>query len=141
MDFDGPFGPPKLGPIKHLQAQIKGRRIHADQPVFEPKRFLPHDLDTTPFKELKKYLLIQLPRTVPIGISQSGMARSRNAQMFQLPLTASKTSANLTKGMGVAQLAKKHRHKLAPTRESFGMTFCLGDGHQMLKLHTRKQLQ
>jgi hypothetical protein len=141
MNFDGPFGSPKLGPIKHLQAQINSSRIHADQSVFKPKRFLPSDLDTASFKELKEHLLIQLPGTVFVGIGQGRMAGSGNAQMSQLPLAASKASGNLTEGMGAAQLAKQHGHKLAPTSESFGMTFCLGDPHQMLKLQTRKQLQ
>jgi hypothetical protein len=43
--------------------------------------------------------------------------------------------------MGAAQLAKQHSHKLTPTSEPFGMTFCLGGHDQMLKVHTRKQLQ
>jgi hypothetical protein len=95
-------------------------------------------LDTALFKELQEYLLIQFPWTVLIGISQGGMARSRNAQMSQLSLTASKASANLTEGMGAAQLTKQHGYKLAPTSEPFGMTFCLSDRYQMLKLYTRK---
>ena len=84
MKLDGSFGPPELGPIKHFQTQINGARIHADQFVFKPKLFLPNDLDTASVKELEKDLLIQLPGTVLIGISQGGMARSSNAQMFQL---------------------------------------------------------
>jgi hypothetical protein len=141
MKLDGSFGSPELGPIKHLQAQINGGRIHADQFVFKPERFLPDDLGTAPVKELKENLFIELPWTVLIGISQGGMARSRNAQMLQLPLAASKTSGNLTESMGAAQLAKQHGHKLAPTGESFTMTLGLSDRDQVLKLRTRKQLQ
>ena len=141
MKLDGSFGPPEPGPVKYFQAQIDGGRIHADQFVFKPKPSLPNDLDTASLKELKEDLLIQFPWTVLIGVSQAGMARSSNAQMLQLPLTASKTSANLTEGMGSAQLAKQHGHELAPTCKSFSITFCLGDHDQMLKLHTRKQLQ
>jgi hypothetical protein len=141
MKLDGSFGPSKLGPIKHLQAQINGGRIHADQFVLKPERFLSDDLGTAPVEELKENLLIELPWTVLIGISQGGMARSRNAQMFQLPLTASKTSGDLTESMGATQLTKQHGHKLTPTGESFAMTFGLGDGDQVLELHTRKQLQ
>jgi hypothetical protein len=140
MKLDGSFGAPKLGPIKYSQAQINGGRIHADQFVFKPELSLPNNLDTASFKELKENLLIELPWTVLIGISQGGMARSSNAQMFQLTLAASKASGNLTEGMGAAQLAKQHGHKLAPTSESFGMTFCLSDRDQVLKFRTRKQL-
>jgi hypothetical protein len=142
MKLDGSFGPPELGPIKHFQAQINGRRVHADQFVFKPELLLSDfDLKPAPVKEFDKDLLIEFPRTVLIGISQGGMARSRNAQMFQLPLTASKPSGNFAQGMGTAQLAEKHGHKLAPTGEPLRITFCLSDSNQLLKLHPGKQLQ
>ena len=128
MKLDGSFGPPELGPIKHLQTQINGGRIHADQFVFEPELFLPDfDLNPASVKEFKKDMLIQFPGTMLVGIGQGGMARSRNAQMLQLPLAASKASGNLTEGMSAAQLAKEHGDKLTPTSKSFGMTFGLGD--------------
>jgi hypothetical protein len=98
-------------------------------------------LDTASVKELKENLLVQFPWTVLIGIGQGGMARSSDTQMFQLTLTASKTSGNLTEGMGATQLAKQHGYKLTPTSKSFGMTFCPGDHDPMLKVHTRKKLQ
>ncbi len=141
MKLDGSLGVPKLSPIKYLQAQINGGRIHTDQFVFKPKFSLPSDLDTALFKELKENLLIQLPWTVLIRISQAGMTRSSDTQMFQLTLAAPKTSANLAERMGAAQLAKQHGHELTPTSESFGITFRLGNRDPMLKLHTRKQLQ
>jgi hypothetical protein len=74
-----------------------------------------------------------------IGISQGGGARSSDTQMFQLTLADSKTSGDLTERMGAAQLAKQHGDKLAPASESFGMTFRLGDHHQMLKLYTHEE--
>ena len=140
MKFDGSFGPPELGPIKHLQTQIDGGRIHADQFVFKPERFLPDSLDTASFKEANKDLLIKFPWTMFIGIGQGGMARRRNAQMLQLTLTASKTPGNLTEGMGPAQLAEQHGHKLAPTRESFRITFGMGFFHHVLELDSLKKL-
>ena len=68
MKLDGSFGPPELGPIKYLQAQIDGGRIHADQFVFKLERSLPDNLDTASFKEPKENLLIEIPWTVLIGI-------------------------------------------------------------------------
>jgi len=141
MKFDGSFGLSEFSPIEHFQTQINGARIHADQFVLKPELFRPNDLDTASLKELKENLFIELPRAVLIGISQGGMAWSSNAQMLHLPLTASKASGDLPKGMGPAQLTEEHGYKLVPTRKSFGMTFCLGDCDQMLKLHMRKQLQ
>jgi hypothetical protein len=142
MKLNGSFGLPEPGPIKHGQAQINGTGIHADQFVLEPELSLSDfDLYPAPIKELDKDMLIQLPWTVSVGISQGRMTRGSNAQMLQLPLAASKASDNLTEGMGSAQLAEEHGHKLVPTRESLGITFCLGDHYQLLKLHPRKQLQ
>jgi hypothetical protein len=121
MEFDGSFGPPELSPIKHLQAQIDGARIHTDQSVFEPELSLSDfDLNPAPVKQLHEDMLIQFPGAVFIGIGQRGMARSRDAQVFQLPFAASKASGNLTEGMGSAQLAEKHRHK---QHEGFGIAF------------------
>jgi len=142
MKLDGSFGLSELGPIKHFQAQINGARIHADQFVLEPE-FPLSDFDLNPaaIKEFDKDALVQLPGAVSVGIGQSGMARSRNAQMFQLSLAASKASGNLTEGMGPTQLAEEHGYKLGPTREPFGMTFCLGNRNQLLELQSRKELQ
>ena len=63
--------------IKHLQTQIDGGRIHADQFLFKPERFLPNDLDMASFKESKKQFLIKFPGTMLVGISQGGMTRER----------------------------------------------------------------
>jgi hypothetical protein len=142
MKLDGSFGLPELSPIKHLQTQINGTGIHANQFVLEPELPLSDfDLNPATVKEFDKDMLIQFPRAVLVGISQGRMAWSSNAQMLQLPLAASKASRNLTEGMGPAQLAEEHRNKLAPTWESFGMPFCMGDRNQLLELHPRKQLQ
>jgi hypothetical protein len=142
MKLDGSFGLPEPGPIKHLQTQINGTGIHADQFVLKPELSLSDfDLHPAPIKEFDKDMLIQLPGAMFVGISQGGMAWSRNAQMLQLPLAASKASGNLTEGMGSTQLAEEHGHKLVPTRESFGMTFCPGDGNPLLELQSRKELQ
>ena len=138
MKLDGSLGPPEFGPIKDFQTQVDSGRIHGDQFVFKPKRFLPDDLDTASFKEPKENLLIEIPWTVLIGIGQGGMARSRDAQMSQLPLAASKTSANLTERMGTTQLAKQHGHKLTPAAKTFRITFGMGFFHYVLKLDSFK---
>jgi hypothetical protein len=133
---------PELGPIKHFQAQINGARIHADQFVFEPELSLPNGLDTASFQDLEENLFIELVWAVLIGIRQGGTGRSSvHTQMLQLTLTASKSSGNLTEGMGTAQMTEKHGHELVPARKSFSVTLCLSARNQMLKLHTRKQLQ
>jgi hypothetical protein len=142
VKFDRAFGPAELRPIKHFQTQIDGTGIHADQFVLKPKLPLADfDLNPAPVKEFDKDMLIQLPGAVPVGIGQSGMARSCNTQMSQLPLAASKASGNLSQGMGPTQLAEEHRYKLIPTRKPFGMAFCLRDRYQLLELQSRKQLQ
>jgi hypothetical protein len=141
VKLDGSFGPAESGPVKHLQTQIEGGRIHTDQFVFKPKLLLPDfDLSPAPVKEFQKHMLIKFPWTMLVGIGQGGVTRSRNAQMFQLPLAASKASGNLPEGMSATQLTKQHGDKLAPAAESFGMTLRMGFFHQMLELDSRKQL-
>jgi hypothetical protein len=54
------------------------------------------------FKEPKKHLLIQFPGTMLVGIGQGRVTGSGDAQVFQFPLTASKTSGDLSEGMGTA---------------------------------------
>jgi len=73
-----------------------------------------------------------------VGVSQSGMTGGTDAQMFEFSFATSEPSGNLSEGMGSSQLTEEHGHKLAPTGESFGMTFCLGHFNQILKLQTRK---
>lgn len=60
--------------------------------------------------------------------------------MFQLALTASKTPGNFSAGMSPAQLTKEHRHKLAPTGESSGMTLGFGFLNGLLKIDSGKEL-
>ena len=62
MKLDSSFRAAELWPIKDLQTQIDGGRIHAEQFVFIPDRFLPNDLDTASFKDLEENLLIEFPR-------------------------------------------------------------------------------
>ena len=141
VKFDGSFGSAELGPIKHFQTQIDGGRIHADQFVFKPKLPLPDfDLNSAPVKEFQKNMVIKLPWTMLVGIGQGRMTRSRNAQMFQLPLAASKASGNLPEGMGATQLTKQHGDKLTPAGKSFGMTFGMAFFHHVLELDSWKQL-
>jgi hypothetical protein len=129
-----------MSPIKHRQAQINGARIHAHQLVLKPKLFLPNGLHPTSLKELQKDMLIKLPGAMLIGISKGGMAGSTDPKVLELAFATSESSRDLPKGMGLAQLAKQHGHKLTPRTKSFGMTFGAGHFNQMLKLYTRKQL-
>ena len=72
-----------------------------------------------------------------VGIGQGGPAGSGNAQVLELPFTASEPSGDLPEGMGSAQLAKEHGDKLPPAGEAAGMTFGLGLVHGLLELDPR----
>ena len=141
VKLDSSFGPAELGPIKHLQTQIDGGRIQADQFVFKPELLLPDfDLNPAPAKEFQKDMLIKFPGTMFVGISQGGMTRSADAQVFEFAFATSETSGNLPEGIGPPQLTEEHGHKLAPTGESFGMTFSTGVFHHVLELDSWKKL-
>jgi hypothetical protein len=142
VQLNGPFGSPKMGPIKHLQTEINDGGIHPDQSILESKLLFPNlHLNPTAIKEPQEELLIEFPGTMFIGIGQGRMRGSSDPQMPKLPFTTSKASTNLTKRMGTSQLTKQHGDELTPTGESFSMTLCLSHRNQLLKLQTRKQLQ
>jgi hypothetical protein len=140
MQFDGPLGSAKFGPIKEADTEVNDRGIETDQFVLKPELFLDLYLALASFEELYKDPLVELPGPVLIGISQRGSTGGADAQMFQFAFTASQSSGNLPKRMGSAQLTEEHGHKLAPASESSGMTFGFGLFHGVLELDSRKQL-
>ena len=64
-----------------------------------------------------------------IGRGQRGAGGGVNAQMDELPLAALQSPFDLPQGVGTTQLAKEHRHKLAPARQTFAASLgsCLLD--------------
>ncbi len=140
VQFDRPFGPSEMSPIKNAQTQIDGGRIEADQLVFEPEFLLSRKLSSTSVEQLTKQMLVKLPGAVFIRIRQGGAAGGSDTQMFQLPLTASQAPSNLPEGMGSAQLTEKHGHKLPPAGESPSMALGFRFSDRLLELDSRKQL-
>ena len=53
-----------------------------------------------------------------VGIGQGGVAGSGDAEVFQFALTTTQATGNLPEGMGSAQLAEEHAHKLTPGGEA-----------------------
>jgi hypothetical protein len=140
MEFNRPLRPPKPCPVKNAQAQINRGGIQTDQFVLKPKLLSFSDLHSAAFEKLEKNLLIQFPGPMSIGIGQRGAIGGSDSQMPQFPFTASKASDNLPEGMGSAQLAEEHGHKLTPAGKSSGMSFGLSLFHGLLELDSRKQL-
>ena len=140
MQFDRPFGPSEMGPVKDAQAQVDGGRVETDQFVFESEFLLSRKLASTSVEQLNKEMLIKLPGTVLIRIGQGGAAGGRDSKMFQFPLTASQASGNLPEGMSSTQLTEKHGHKLPPTGESPSMPLGFRFSEGLLKVDSRKQL-
>jgi hypothetical protein len=69
------------------------------------------------------------------------MAGGGDAQMYQFSLAASQASGNLPEGVGAAQLAKEHGHKLAPAGKSSAMSFGFALLYGLDKFGFRKKLQ
>ncbi len=140
VQFDGPFGPSEVGPVKDAQTQIDGGRIEADQFVLKSEFLHSRKLASTSVEQLTKQMLIKLPGTVLIRIGQGGAAGSGDTKVFQLPLTTSQAPGNLPEGMGSAQLTEEHGHKLPPTGESSSMPLGFRFSNCLLELDSRKQL-
>jgi hypothetical protein len=140
MEFDSSFGSTKLRPVKEGNTEVNDRGIKTNQLVLKPELLFGLDLALASFEELHKDSLVELPGSVPIGISQGGTTGGGDAQMFQFTLAAPKPSGNFPERMGTAQLAEKHGHKLAPASKSTSMPFGFGLLHGLLELDSRKHL-
>src|SRR5882672_3250333 len=89
-----------------------------------------------------EHRFIQLPRTVLVGIAQSGsLGNILHAQMAQLSLTRRQPAGDLAQALGVAQLAKQHGDHLRPTGKASGVPLGLVLLHGRFKLHSWNQLQ
>src|SRR6266576_1649452 len=66
---------------------------------------------------------IQLPRSMLIGVGQSGARRSRGQpQMTKFPFAGSQSPTNFAPRLGVPQLTEEHGDELAPASETSSMT-------------------
>jgi len=92
-------------------------------------------------EQLAKDPLVEFPRAVLIGISQGGMTRGGDSQVFQFTLTTPQPAGNLSERMGSPQLAEEHGHKLPPATKPSGMTLRFGLFDRLLKFGSGKQLQ
>src|ERR1022692_3386518 len=88
MELDGSFPPPILRPVEHRCTQRDGARIQAEQSVLEAKlplllARLASRCALTLRQKLVKDRLIQLPRSVFVGVGQSRAGgRPRQTQML-----------------------------------------------------------
>ena len=140
MQFNRPFGPSEMGPVKDAQTQVDGGRVEADQLVFESEFLLSRKLASTSVEQLNKEMLIKVPGTVFIRIGQGGAAGGRDTQVFQFPLTASEAPGNLPEGMSSAQLTQKHSYKLSLAGESPSMPLGFRFSDCLLELDSKKKL-
>jgi hypothetical protein len=77
-----------------------------------------------------------------IGVGQGGpFGRDRHPQMLQLSLATGQAAANLAQRMRPSQLAKQHRHELAPTGETPRVPFRLVLLDRLFEISAQKQLQ
>ncbi len=75
-----------------------------------------------------------------VGIGQGGVTGGGNAEVFQFALTTTQATGDFPEGMGSAQLAEEHGHKLAPAGEASRMTFGLSLYNGSMKFIAGKKL-
>ena len=139
MELDRPLRPSELRPVR--RAQVDHRRVQAHQLVLEPERPPTPRQGLTASEERLEHGPIELPRAMGVGIGQRRAGRRRDAQVFELALTAAQPAADLSQGMGTAELAEEHGDELPPAREPAGMALGVRPRHQRLELRPRKQLE
>jgi hypothetical protein len=127
VQFNRLLCPPKMGPVKGLQTQINHGGIQTPQRILEAKLLSFRACQGLSLRQnLIKQGLIELPRTMGIGISQRRSLRSRfHPQMSHFSQGRCQTTANLPQRMCRPHLAKKHRDKLIPTTKPFDPFFRL----------------
>jgi len=66
--------------------------------------------------------------------------RFRNAQMFQLSLTAGQSTTNLAQCRRVPELAEKHGDELPPAGEATSLVFGFEVADSLFELHSWEEL-
>ena len=136
------FGLLVFCPIKHGGAEFDDGAVDAQQWIAKTETVSRARRLLATSKQNTEDLLIQLPGSVLIGISERGLVgRLRNAEMLQLAFTTREAAANLTQRTGLPQLAKQHRNELAPAGKSASMTLGAGLSNSLFKFQTGKELQ
>ena len=93
----------------------------------------------TTLQKLVEHGLEQLPRPVPVGVTQRcPFGRVFHSQVLQLPFAGGQPSGDFPQALGVPQLAEQHRDQLAPTGKASGVTFGLMLTDGGLKLQPRQ---
>lgn len=110
VKLNGSLDSPETSPVKHLLAEINGRKIYSYQSIIESELLLPHPaLNPKPIKEFPEDLLIEFPGTMLMAIGQGRTGKGSNSQMPQLSFTTPKSFTHLPEGMSLARLAEQHR--------------------------------
>src|ERR1041385_1242617 len=96
MQFDRTFTMTPVRPVKHAQAQLDERAVHADELVFESELLARADGPAF-VQQLKKEPLIELPRTVCVSIrKRRAFGFALQSQMLELAFTTFEAVGDLT---------------------------------------------
>ncbi len=140
MQLDRALGPAKRRPLEDLSAEINDGGVERHQLVLEPKLLLARN-GPAAVQQVIEHLLVELPRPVLVGVGQRRALGHRDPQMGQLALTARQPSADLAYRVRAPELAKQHRHELAPTGEPAGVPLGLGGHDSPLEVGPWKELE
>lgn len=141
MQFHGSLAARELGPIEHIGTEVNQGRVDAEQFVAKPKLFTAGALLPTAFEEVEKKVLVQLPGTMLVGISQGGTLRGRDAQLGEFAFATAQPVADLAQRLRPTQLAKQHGYKLPPTCKSPSMALRPQLFDSIVKLQAWKKLE
>lgn len=139
------LGPSKLCPIENRKRQIDGAGVQAHEFILEPELLATASSGHRNLafgQELLEYGLIKRPRSMRIGVGESGTLRGiSNAQVLKLSFATGQSTADLAETVGTAKLTEEHRNELSPAAEPLGgvVGAVLLDG--LFKLQTREQLK
>jgi len=145
VQLNGALCPSELCPVEKRKRQVDGAGVQADELILKPELLSDSSSGHSCLafgQELLEHRLIKRPWPVRIGIGKSGPARRiRNAQVFEFPLAAGQSPADLTKAMCAAELAEQHCNELPPAAEPLGGVVGAMLLNRLFEFHAREQLQ
>ena len=141
MQFNRPLGPPEFRPVVERQAQVDHGRIQADQFVLEAEFPVAGHLAPHRLQEAVEHVLKHRPGPMRIGVGERRPGGGRDAQVDELALATLEAPFNLPQRVGAPQLAKEHRHELAPARQAFAPVFRPGLLDDALKVRPGNELE
>src|SRR6266511_55927 len=141
VDFDPALRRAELRPVEDARAEIDHGRIEREQRILQFQPALRRDR-AAPLEQNLEQRLEQLPRPMGIRVGQRRAGWCGvDSEVVELPFRRLQAATDLTKRLGLAEMAEQRRHGLVPAGKPAGMPFGLVLSGELLELRSGKDLE